>query len=157
MNNKGFTLIELLVTIILISILMTISTVSVIGLLNKSKQKSYDILIKNIETATENFYEECDNANLIETKINAFCVEKISTIPNTNNKVATVSLKDLVNYGFLKSSSKNNNNKTVTNPKDNNDIGDCKITITKNIDNKGIVTYTITPVSNTNESCPASY
>lgn len=157
MNNKGFTLIELLVTIILISILMTISTVSVIGLLNKSKQKSYDILIKNIETATENFYEECDNANLIETKINAFCVEKISTIPNTNNKVATVSLKDLVNYGFLKSSSKNNNNKTVTNPKDNNDIGDCKITITKNIDNKGVVTYTITPVSNTNESCPASY
>lgn len=157
MNNKGFTLIELLVTIILISILMTISTVSVIGLLNKSKQKSYDILIKSIETATENFYEECDNANLIETKINAFCVEKISTIPNTNNKVATVSLKDLVNYGFLKSSSKNNNNKTVTNPKDNNDIGDCKITITKNIDNKGIVTYTITPVSNTNESCPASY
>ncbi len=157
MNNKGFTLIELLVTIILISILMTISTVSVIGLLNKSKQKSYDILIKNIETATENFYEECDNANLIETKINAFCVEKISTIPNTNNKVATVSLKDLVNYGFLKSSSKNNNNKTVTNPKDNNDIGDCKITITKNIDSKGIVTYTITPVSNTNESCPASY
>lgn len=157
MNNKGFTLIELLVTIILISILMTISTVSVIGLLNKSKQKSYDILIKNIETATENFYEECDNANLIETKINAFCVEKISTIPNTNNKVATVSLKDLVNYGFLKSSSKNNNNKTVTNPKDNKDIGDCKITITKNIDSKGIVTYTITPVSNTNESCPASY
>lgn len=157
MNNKGFTLIELLVTIILISILMTISTVSVIGLLNKSKQKSYDILIKNIETATENFYEECDNANLIETKINAFCVEKISTIPNTNNKVATVSLKDLVNYGFLKSSSKNNNNKTVTNPKDNNDIGDCKITITKNIDSKGIVTYTITPVSNTNESCPVSY
>lgn len=157
MNNKGFTLIELLVTIILISILMTISTVSVIGLLNKSKQKSYDILIKSIETATENFYEECDNANLIETKINAFCVEKISTIPNTNNKVATVSLKDLVNYGFLKSSSKNNNNKTVTNPKDNNDIGDCKITITKNIDSKGIVTYTITPVSNTNESCPASY
>lgn len=157
MNNKGFTLIELLVTIILISILMTISTVSVIGLLNKSKQKSYDILIKNIETATENFYEECDNANLIETKINAFCVEKISTITNTNNKVATVSLKDLVNYGFLKSSSKNNNNKTVTNPKDNNDIGDCKITITKNIDSKGIVTYTITPVSNTNESCPASY
>ena len=157
MNNKGFTLIELLVTIILISILMTISTVSVIGLLNKSKQKSYDILIKNIETATENFYEECDSANLIETKINAFCVEKISTIPNTNNKVATLSLKDLVNYGFLKSSSKNNNNKTVTNPKDNNDIGDCKITITKNIDSKGIVTYTITPVSNTNESCPASY
>lgn len=157
MNNKGFTLIELLVTIILISILMTISTVSVIGLLNKSKQKSYDILIKNIETATENFYEECDNTNLIESKINAFCVEKISTIPNTNNKVATVSLKDLVNYGFLKSSSKNNNNKTVTNPKDNNDIGDCKITITKNIDSKGIVTYTITPVSNTNESCPASY
>ena len=157
MNNKGFTLIELLVTIILISILMTISTVSVIGLLNKSKQKSYDILIKNIETATENFYEECDNANLIETKINAFCVEKISTIPNTNNKVATVSLKDLVNYGFLKSSSKNNNNKTVTNPKDNKDIGDCKITITKNIDSKGIVTYTITPVSNTNESCPVSY
>lgn len=157
MNNKGFTLIELLVTIILISILMTISTVSVIGLLNKSKQKSYDILIKNIETATENFYEECDNTNLIETKINAFCVEKISTITNTNNKVATVSLKDLVNYGFLKSSSKNNNNKTVTNPKDNNDIGDCKITITKTIDSKGVVTYTITPVSSTNESCPASY
>lgn len=157
MNNKGFTLIELLVTIILISILMTISTVSVIGLLNKSKQKSYDILIKNIETATENFYEECDNSNLIESKINSFCVEKISTITNTNNKVATVSLKDLVNYGFLKSSSKNNNNKTVTNPKDNKDIGDCKITITKNIDNKGVVTYTITPVSNTNESCPASY
>ena len=51
----------------------------------------------------------------------------------------------------------NNNKKQVLDPRNNNDISDCSITITKNIGEKYKVTYTITSASPDNENCPKKY
>lgn len=55
MNNKGFTLIELLATIVLISILGGIATVSVISVINTSKNKSEKIFVDKIGNAIESY------------------------------------------------------------------------------------------------------
>lgn len=54
-NNKGFTLVELLATIVLIAILGGIATVSVIGVINTSKNKGEKIFVDKIETAIETY------------------------------------------------------------------------------------------------------
>ena len=57
MNRKGFTLIELLAVIILIALIAVLIVPNIIDTSNKGKQASYDILIKNIVTASKSYYE----------------------------------------------------------------------------------------------------
>lgn len=135
MNNKGFTLIELMATIMLLSIIMVIGTISVVNILNLSKEKSYTTLVANVKVAAKSFYEECENSGIIPTEIDSkYC--------NIADNKLTISFKTLLDYGFLKSSSKDDeNNKKLENPKDNSSLNDCGILITKQIDSNGGVTY----------------
>jgi len=149
MNNKGFTLIELMATIILLSIIMTIGTVSVVSAINTSKEKSYDTLISNVKTAAKAFYEECENSYIIETEIP---IEKCSI----NDNKLTISYKTLLDYGFLKSSAITEEDidndgvkeeiKIIENPKDNSNLNNCNILVTKEVDTNSGVSYVFSKV-----------
>ena len=151
MNRKGFTLIELLAVIILVALIGVLVMPSVIDTSNKGKQASYDILIKNIVTASKSYYEECEYGDLSNT-------EKYGGYACTiNDKAITIKLSDLANTGFLsvKDVDDESNEKLVLDPRNNNDISDCSITITINFGEKYKVSYTIT--SNGGTNCPTEY
>ena len=151
MNRKGFTLIELLAVIILIAIIGIITVPNLLNTVDSSKEASYDILIKNIVTASKTYYEECEYGDLSNsTKYGDYaCI--------ITDKTITIKLSDLANTGFLSVSVKDvdeNNKKQVLDPRNNNNISDCQITITKNVDASFKVTYTIT--SNGGNNCPTT-
>ena len=137
MNNKGFTLIELLATIILLSIIMAVGTYSIIGAITSSKDKSYDVLVSNVKVAAKSFYEECENRSIIPSLIpDAYCVI------NTGTKELTISYRVLLDYGFLKSSSKDEEgDRKIENPRDNSSLNTCIVTVTKFVDTSGGVTF----------------
>ena len=149
MNRKGFTLIELLAVIILVALIGVLVMPSVIDTSNKGKQSSYDILIKNIVIASKSYYEECEYGDLSDSKYGEYAC-------TITDKKITITLSALANTGFLSVKDVDENNKKqVLDPTNNNNISDCQITITKNIDEKYKVTYTITPNGGTN--CPTKY
>ena len=143
MNNKGFTLVELLMTIVLLAVIIMIAGPSIFNALKSGKQESYGIMISNIKTASITYFEECKyHGSGINCTIN-------------NNKV-TVTLQELVDYGFLTATSECNDNSCVNvikNPKDQVDIGACQITIEQITKEMGRVEYHITSNS-TDASCP---
>lgn len=149
MNNKGFTLIELLMVLVLLSII-TIITAPVVGnALNDSKERSYKILISNIKTAAQSYYEECSyNKEALDT--NKYCI--------FNDNKLSVRLNELVNLGFLSGSNECGDNgntcsKTIKSPKgEQADIGECMVEINKVVTN-GKVTYTVS-ASNVDANCP---
>lgn len=134
-DKKGFTLIELLAAIILLAIVISISAVSVIGVINKSKSKSYDSLIEYAKIGAKSYFEECDNKEIIGSTESS----KIDCNKLSGNKL-TVTFGDLLTYGFLVSSSKKNDSKIVENPYNNENMNSCKIIVTKTIIN-GNVSY----------------
>jgi len=144
-NNKGFTLIELLMTIVLLAVVVAIAAPFALNALEGGKQKSYDILVDNILTASKLYYEEC--------KYNNLC-----TI-DTDNSV-TITLQDLVDYGFLttdieceEEDDTQCETKVIKNPKDKVNIGSCQITITRTIDSNTKVSYEVVSITNSG-SCP---
>ncbi len=156
MNKKGFTLIELLAVIILVALIGVLVMPTVIDTANQAKQKSYDILINNIVTSAKNYYEECEYGNLSNEKYGTYACK-------INNNSITITLGTLANTGFLSVKDVNSSNKKVVlNPKDNHDMSNCQITITKTknevTDGNGIknnkVTYTITAITQNN--CPTT-
>lgn len=134
-DKKGFTLIELLAAIILLAIVMSISAISVIGVINKSKSKSYDSLIEYAKIGAKSYFEECDNKEIIGSTESS----KIDCNKLDDNKL-TVTFGDLLTYGFLVSSSKKNDSKIVENPYNNENMNSCKIIVTKTVIN-GNVSY----------------
>lgn len=160
MNKKGFTLIELLVTIILIAVLTTITTVSIINILKTSKEKSYEVLVKNIKIATQNLYEECENSDIIESELsNSICKNLITdrNCPSQSNNCANITIKNLVAYGFLKTSATDNSgNKLIENPLTNENMNSCEIEILKYIDaTDNSITYKFESNS-TDTFCPSN-
>ena len=159
MNRKGFTLIELLAVIILIAIISVLIVPSVLNSVEKSKETSYNILIENIITASESYYQECEYGNLSDAKYGSYACSI------SDNKINTT-LGALANTGMLKVNDLNEeeNEKIVINPKTDEDISDCNIVITKvitrTIDDNGIenkkVTYTVKG-NTSNEKCPEVY
>lgn len=158
MNKKGFTLIELLAVIILVALIGVLVMPTVINTTNQTKQKSYDILIKNIVTSAQTYYEECEYGNLSELDY-----ENDKACIINDNSIETT-LGTLANLGFLptKETYENSNKRKVSNPINNQDISECNITITKTknevTDENGIknnkVTYTIT--AGTQNNCPTT-
>ena len=158
MNKKGFTLIELLAVIILVALIGVLVMPTVIDTANQAKQKSYDILIKNIVTSAQTYYEECEYGNLSELDY-----ENDKACIINDNSIETT-LGALANLGFLptKETYENSNKRKVSNPINNQDISECNITITKTknevTDSNGIknnkVTYTIT--AGTQNNCPTT-
>ena len=154
MNRKGFTLIELLAVIVLIAIIGIITVPNLLTTVNSSKEASYDILIKNIVTASKTYYEECEYGDLSNKEKYGEYVCIIT------DKTITIKLSDLANTGFLSVSVKDvdeNNKKQVLDPRNNNNISDCQITITKNVDASFKVTYKVESASTDDDKCPTEY
>lgn len=135
MNNKGFTLIELLATIVLLAIIMTVTTVTIINLIDSSKKKSYELLVENIKIAAQGYFEECENKSIIDSNITCPTINASGT-----TKTMISSFTELLDYGFLKATDIDGTNKKILNPIDNTEIGCCNIEIKKEIDNFN-VTY----------------
>lgn len=129
-NKKGFTLIELLASIILLAIVMSISTISVVSIINKSKNKSYDALIEYAKIGAKSYFEECNNTDIVgNIKIN--CDQLV------DNKLTTT-FGDLLLYGFFVNSSKSHDSKIIENPYNNENMNNCIIIVEKKIITNGI-------------------
>ena len=117
-NSKGFTLVELIATIVLLAIVMGIGAVSITAVINKSKEKDYQLLINEINNAVELYYQEC-----------RFNGEKTIDCPNKDDEeFYEITLGNLVTNGFIKGNSKDGENKfTLVNTKDDENIAECKI------------------------------
>ena len=140
MNKKGFTLVELLATIILLAIVLSLSSIAIIGIINSSKEKNYEQLISNIKDSAEVYYQECKYSN----NSHISC--------NLDNNGYNISLGELVRYGYIKGNSKDNNDKfSLVNSYDELDISNCTIRVEYN--NGKVV---VTDVSDGNTSCPTT-
>lgn len=156
-NRRGFTLIELLAVIVIIAIITVIVAPSVLTLVDKSEEASYQMLVKNIVIASKNYYEECEYGDLSSSKYD----EYECTI-NEGNYIY-VTLRTLANTGFLTVNDTNYfDEKVVLDPRNNNDISDCTIKIIKNKvnvpDSNGIVntkiTYMVESYHDNDDVCP---
>lgn len=158
MNKKGFTLIELLAVIVVLGVVLLLAMPSILDSINTSRDSSYKILIGNIKTAAETYYQECEYGDLSDK--NKYGEDYACTITNGNTINTTIGA--LANTGILKVSESDENNKLVVlDPRDNKkNLNDCKITITKEkkdiTDNNGItsskVMYEVK--GSTQDGCP---
>jgi len=130
LNNKGFTLIELIATIVVLALVMGIGSYAITGLIQKTKDRNYELFIQDVNDAVESYYLECKY-------INNDCLEQMT-------------LGYLVRYGFLKGNSINDDMGLV-NPLDNNEISNCNIRYRYN--NGNILVEAVNPSG----SCPTSY
>ena len=158
MNRKGFTLIELLAVIILIALIAVLIVPNVLDTMTKSKEASYQLLLKNIVTSAKTYYEECEYGDLSNsTKYGSYACQ-------INNNTITTTLGTLANTGMLTISdvdSEDKDKKVVLDPRDTKkDMSACQIKIIKvksNVtDDNGItsskVTYKVEASSGSN--CP---
>ena len=134
LNKKGFTLVELIATIVVLALVVSISAYAITNIINSAKEKNYELLIKNIKDASETYYQECKYSN----NSGITCDD-------------TVTLQDLVNYGYLKGNGTKDDKMEIVNPKNNEYIGECSIAV-KYENGK----LTIESMSD-NNSCPNDY
>lgn len=157
MNKKGFTLIELLAVIVVLGVVLTLAMPSILDSINASRNSSYKILIGNIKTAAETYYQECEYGDLSDK--NKYGVYACTII---NGNTINTTIEALANTGILKVSESDENNKLVVlDPRDTTkNLNSCKITITKEkkdiTDNNGItsskVMYEVK--GSTQDGCP---
>lgn len=125
MNRKGFTLIEMLATIVILGIIMGIASYSVIGIINKSKNKTEGTFVKNIGTSIEEYISLKTNSLTIKQSIGNFnkcmvldgdnckckkyqnpsdpeslCLEYFYESANIV-QLNSITIKDLIDNGFL--------------------------------------------------------
>lgn len=160
MNRKGFTLIELLAVIILIALIAVLIVPNIIDTMTKSKEASYQLLVKNIVTSAKTYYEECEYGDLSNrTKYGSYACK-------INNNTITTTLGTLANTGMLTVSDVDPNNKdkkVVLDPRDTKkNMSACQIKITKKREETNIngiktikVTYIVTNEDN-EDICPTT-
>ena len=158
MNRKGFTLIELLAVIILIALIAVLIVPNIIDTMTKSKEASYQLLVKNIVTSAQTYYEECEYGDLSNrTKYGSYACQ-------INNNTITTTLGKLANTGILAVSDVNSDGgKVVLDPRDTKkNMSACQITITKKREETNIngiktikVTYIVTNEDN-EDICPTT-
>lgn len=161
MNRKGFTLIELLAVIILIALIAVLIVPNIIDTMTKSKEASYQLLVKNIVTSAKTYYEECEYGDLSNrTKYGSYACK-------INNNTITTTLGTLANTGMLAVSDVDPNNKDkkiVLDPRDTKkNMSACQIKITKKREETNIngiktikVTYIVTN-EDKEDICPKEY
>lgn len=171
LNNKGFTLVELLAAVVIITLLTVIAVPSVLHSLNTGKDKSYEILVKNIVIASQELYEEVYSNELLHVNSASIfyydkdkeseSVTKSEELIKIDSSTIIVNLQTLVSNGFLSGTNKEISSdetiKIITNPKaDNKDIGSCEIKIVRNNTTSNKVTYTVINLSETDSFCPTT-
>lgn len=166
LNTKGFTLIEMLAVVAIISLLGIILIPNTMGTINTGTNTAYDILVKDITISSQLLFDELEYAdtNLYHyDPYSGLTSEKIE-LETTNNSsyTVTINLQTLVSNGLLTGTNNSNTTSTninstiITNPKTKEDIGSCKITITKIVDknNNYKTKYEVKNNSISNTNCP---
>lgn len=155
LNNKGFTLVEVLAVVAIIAIIGGIAIPGVLSVINTGKDASYNIMISNIVTASQSLYEEVEFGGVLyQYDANGKTTTKVTI---TSDNKLTTSLQTLVSNGFLSGVNGNDSNKQILlDPKTNNNIGSCKIVITKSMDDNGKVSYGVIN-NDSNSICPSEY
>ncbi len=106
LDNKGFTLVEVIAVVVILSVLSLLIVPSISGLLNRSKENSYNDLINSIKLSCEQYI----NDNRYNISIGS-CNNDICYVDN-------VSVSFLVENGYLTPSSTDGNVDYIVNPKD---------------------------------------
>jgi hypothetical protein len=124
---------------------------SILDSINASRDSSYKILIGNIKTAAETYYQECEYGDLSDKNKygNYACAIKNNTINTT--------IGALANTGILKVPADDSGNLIVKDPRDTTkNLNSCEIQIKKSVDkdNKFKVTYQIN--GSTQDGCPTT-
>ena len=164
MHKKGFTLIELLAVIVVLGVVLLLAMPSILDSINASRDSSYKILIGNIKTAAETYYQECEYGDLSDKNKygNYACAIKNNTINTT--------IGALANTGILKVPADDSGDLIVKDPRDKEDntkddnkdkgLNACGIIITKEVDDNFKVIYKITEDTNKNKNvekkCPTT-
>ena len=108
LNNKGFTLVEVIAVVVLLSLIVGIAGYSITAIIKNSKEKDYQLLVKEIKNSVELYYQEC---NFVD-----------------NNCNSNITLGYLVSNGFLKGNDVGDDDKsTIMNPNNNVNISQCSI------------------------------
>ena len=100
MKNKAFTLPELLAVIVILGFLVTIAGVNIANVMNKSKNQTNDMVLRNAEDAALTYALNevfISNDCALDKEIND---SNLSTISSSCKK--EVSIKDLINKGYFK-------------------------------------------------------
>lgn len=146
LNKKGFTLVELIATIVLLALVMGIGSYAITNVIKSSKEKDYELLITNIKSGVEAYYQECkySDGGYVDCPL------------IDGEGYYSIKLGALVEYGYLKgnstiSSGVNKDKFTLVNPSDNADISECLIKYKYDSGKMKIIT------SSTGDSCPTSY
>ncbi len=85
-QSSGFTLVELLVTIVILGMLILLAGNTILGSIERTEERAYDILIKTIETSAELYITEHAHEYLeIDVPLNE----------------VEIYLQDLVNDGYI--------------------------------------------------------
>ena len=158
MNKKGFTLIELLAVIVVLGVVLTLAMPSILDSINASRNSSYKILIGNIKTAAETYYQECEYGDLSDK--NKYGDYACAIDNNTIN----ITIEDLANTGILKVSADDSGSLIVKDPRDTTkNLNSCRIQIIKIVDkdNNGItsskVMYEVEAGEGSDSNCPTTY
>lgn len=161
-DNKGFTLVEVLAVVVIIGILGGLTAKGVLSSINTGKEASYKLMINSIVTASQTLYEELEygGSKILEYSYSNNKVEKTGTKVEVNDKSIKTNLQTLVSNGFLSGSSgftdeDESGNKYLIDPKSKENIGICKIKITKTNDYNKII-YKVEKNDTVNK-CPDKY
>lgn len=89
MNRKGFTLIELIVTIALLAVVSIISFVSITGIINDSKEKNCNNLVKSIKSATKDYISDNRYNNVFVSNVTDYTYDMSAKILTDENYLSS--------------------------------------------------------------------
>lgn len=149
MNKKGFTLIELLAVIVVLGVVLILAMPIILDSINASRNASYKVLMGNIKTAAETYYQECEYGDLSnKAKYGNYAC-------TINNNIITTTIGALANTGILKVAADESGNLIVNDPRDTTkNLNSCAIQIVKKVDSNFKVTYQIN--GSDQAGCPTS-
>lgn len=164
-DNKGFTLVEVLAVVVIIGILGGLTAKGVLSSINTGKEASYKLMINSIVTASQTLYEELEygGSTIWEYSYSDNEVKKEEDKKvEVNNKIINTNLQTLVSNGFLSGSSgftdeDKSGNKYLIDPKSKENIGNCKIKITKETGDNNKIIYKVEKNDDTVDKCPVKY
>ena len=103
MRKNGFTLVELLAVIVVLAILITVATPNIMGLLNKEKDKTSDIVVNNLKDAAVSYAKEQISLKKLHLSSCTFEIKDENTAKNNISAggkcVKAYSVNDLKNNG----------------------------------------------------------
>ena len=125
MDNKGFTLVELLATVVVLGLVMGITAHSVLGVIEKSKDKSEKIFVDKLENSIDAYISDARTKNELRIDSSSSTIEyqkcklynaKGDACFDEKNGKYTVKVVEMEAFNLSKIK-KNIQNQNITNPK----------------------------------------